>query len=85
VWGGRVLESRLGISRLLNLIYAYMTAGDLFFQNPRPSPYLGIFLKLITCPHFIIDNFINQIYVAGPDPRQNKGIGYLPKIQFIPF
>ncbi len=33
---GRVLESRLGISRLLNLIYAYMIAGDYFFKNPEP-------------------------------------------------
>ncbi len=84
MWG-RVLESRLGISWLLNLIYAYMTAGAYFFESPDPRLLLGTCSKLITCPHFIIDNFINQIYVAGPDPRQNKGLGYLSKIQFIPF
>jgi hypothetical protein len=57
---GWVLEWRMGISRLLDRVYAYMAVGALFFfQKLGPSTYLRFFLKLTTHSDLIIGSFIN--------------------------
>jgi len=40
-----------GISRLLNLLYAYMTAGAYFFKNPDP-PLTWDFFETYYLPPF---------------------------------
>jgi len=51
---GWVVEWRMGISRLLDRVYAYMADEALFlfffFQKLRPSTYLGVFFETYYSP-----------------------------------
>jgi hypothetical protein len=74
-----VLDGYLIRIRVSHQIYASLTAECYFFLKPSPAPLTGAFPEAGTRPRLITRENERLFKYLLPDPRGNKGVGYIPK------